>query len=557
MRLFPPLADRYRHPATAAGAWLRTRFPAWRSWLPAGVAIVLSVFVAVFIGEARQQRHRNDLLADFSFESRELGLRLQDRMIAYRQVLRGARSVFSSVGFLSKDEWAHYVANLYLDIDFPGIRGIGYVSKVVPEKRAAHIERMQTNGYPLYRIWPQAQGETRTPIVRLAPASESNDRLIGLDLGASAGLHDALAQSAVSAQARLSPPSTLPSPDAADPASPRADHIFFFQPIYEAGRRETPAEGVVADRGQALTGWMFGLFQPSELVSATLGPLPRNMSLKIYSGERLSADRLIHDSTLAQPVSWQGAVPLRVVIPLLLDGQSWTLVFEGFPRAYANQTAFNGEWLAILMICLLFSLSAFLMTRARASAVRLHNLSLELQVSNERYQFLATHDALTRVANRFLFQERLASTLAHSSRYGRPFALIYIDLDHFKAVNDQLGHHIGDLLLVDVTRRLQALLRDTDLLARRGGDEFVVLLPEVESIRDAERLADRICAALAQPFDLEGHPVAISGSLGLATFPHDGVQAEALVSAADHRMYLAKQQGRNRWLSQGMESLAA
>jgi diguanylate cyclase (GGDEF)-like protein len=547
--------DRYRRPISAAVGRLRARFPALRPWLPAGVAIVLSVFVAVFIGETRQQRHRHDLLADFSFESRELGLRLQDRMIAYRQVLRGARSVFSSVGFLSKDEWAQYVSNLYLGIDFPGIRGIGYVSKVPPDKQAAHIERMQANGYPLYRVWPQGPDDQRMPIVRLAPASDVNDPLIGLDLGASAGLREALEQSAVNAQARMSPPSSLLTQASADPATAHADHIFFFQPIYDPTRLMASAGAGEADRRLALTGWVFGLFQPSALVSATLGPLPRNMTLRVYSGDRQTADRLIHDSTAGQPVSWQGAVPLRVVMPLLLDGQRWTLVFEGFPRAYANQTAFNGEWLAILMICLLFSLSVLLMTRARASAVRLHNLSLELLASNERYQFLATHDALTRVANRFLFQERLASTLAQASRYGRPFALIYIDLDHFKPVNDQLGHHIGDLLLLDVTRRLQSLLRDTDLLARRGGDEFVVLLPEVESIRDAERLADRICAALAQPFELEGHPVAISGSLGLATFPHDGVQAETLVNAADHRMYLAKQQGRNRWVSQGIESI--
>ena len=557
MRLFQPLVDRHHHPIAAAVGRLRARLPLLRPWLPAGVAIVLSVFVAVFIGEARQERHRHDLLADFSFESRELGLRLQDRMVAYRQVLRGARSVFSSVGFLSKDEWAQYVSNLYLDIDFPGIRGIGYVSKVSPDKRAAHLERMQANGYPLYRIWPDGEAESPLPIVRLAPASEANDRLIGLNLGTSAGLGETLAQSAVSAQARLSPPSTLLSPDPAEPAGSRADHVFFFQPIYDASRREASADGTGPDRGRALTGWMFGLFQPSELVNATLGTLPRNMSLKIYSGDRLTADRLIHDSTIGQPVTWQGAVPLRVVMPLLLDGQTWTLVFEGFPRAYANQTAFNGEWLAILIICLLFSLSALLMTRARASAVRLHNLSVELQASNERYQFLATHDALTRVANRFLFQERLTSTLAQASRYGRAFALIYIDLDHFKSVNDHLGHHIGDLLLIDVTRRLQALLRDTDLLARRGGDEFVVLLPEVESIRDAERLADRICVALARPFALEGHSVDISGSLGLSAFPQDGAQAEPLVNAADHRMYVAKQQGRNRWISEGMESIEA
>ena len=163
-----------------------------------------------------------------------------------------------------------------------------------------------------------------------------------------------------------------------------------------------------------------------------------------------------------------------------------------------------------------------------------------------RMRRMAHEDALTGLPNRVLLGDRLRQAIRAASRDGHKVAVIYFDLDKFKPVNDTYGHAAGDRLLQLVARRLRAGLRDADTLARIGGDEFVVLLPRCDSQLDAIKVADNILFQLNQPFDdgeLQHH---ISGSLGIALFPDDGMDAEDLLRSADLAMYDAKARGRNR-----------
>lgn len=162
----------------------------------------------------------------------------------------------------------------------------------------------------------------------------------------------------------------------------------------------------------------------------------------------------------------------------------------------------------------------------------------------ERIQYMAHYDALTALPNRALFQDRLHQILAQSKRNGQTSALLFLDLDRFKAVNDTLGHHVGDLLLQAVADRLKACVRETDTVSRLAGDEFTVLLPNVHGREDAILIAEKITAALAAPFNLEGHEVTIGSSTGIAFYPADADSDEALIKCADHAMYAAKEQGR-------------
>lgn len=161
-----------------------------------------------------------------------------------------------------------------------------------------------------------------------------------------------------------------------------------------------------------------------------------------------------------------------------------------------------------------------------------------------RIQHMAHFDALTTLPNRALFHDRLSQVLAQAKREGHISALMFIDLDHFKTVNDTLGHHIGDLLLQAVAERLKACVRETDTVSRLAGDEFTVLLPRVHGLEDASLIATKITAALATPFMLEGHEVKIGSSTGIAFYPADAASDEALIKCADHAMYAAKEQGR-------------
>lgn len=157
----------------------------------------------------------------------------------------------------------------------------------------------------------------------------------------------------------------------------------------------------------------------------------------------------------------------------------------------------------------------------------------------------AHYDTLTGLPNRILLQDRLAQKIAQSHRTGERIAVMFIDLDRFKEINDTLGHAQGDMLLAQAARRLRHAVRASDTVARMGGDEFVVLIPELEEPRLAIRTAENIVENMAAPFDLDGHLVNVSASVGIVLYPDDGQDAESLLRCADQAMYLSKSRGRN------------
>lgn len=181
-----------------------------------------------------------------------------------------------------------------------------------------------------------------------------------------------------------------------------------------------------------------------------------------------------------------------------------------------------------------------------------HFISILEDVSEQkeaaaRIQHMAHHDTLTGLPNRSLFYDRLHQVLAQAKRNAQMSALMFIDLDRFKRVNDKLGHHVGDLLLQSVAQRIKDCVRESDTVARLAGDEFTVLLPHVEKREDAAAVAEKIVAALTEPFLLDGHEVRSGGSIGIAIYPADADSDEALVQCADTAMYAAKQKGRNTY----------
>jgi len=171
----------------------------------------------------------------------------------------------------------------------------------------------------------------------------------------------------------------------------------------------------------------------------------------------------------------------------------------------------------------------------------------ERKASEERVRHSANYDALTDLPNRSLFRERLELDVKHAARTGLPLALLYIDLDGFKGVNDSLGHGAGDQLLELAAARISSCVRETDTAARLGGDEFTVILTEVTVPRHIDALAAKILGALAQPFKVRAAQVSISASIGIALYPADGSTPDELVRHADAAMYIAKHAGRNRY----------
>lgn len=162
-------------------------------------------------------------------------------------------------------------------------------------------------------------------------------------------------------------------------------------------------------------------------------------------------------------------------------------------------------------------------------------------------RFKAHHDALTGLPNRELFKDRLQASINRARRYRRHFALLLIDLDRFKEVNDSLGHTAGDELLVEAARRLISCVREIDTVARLGGDEFAIVLSEMNADDEAEQIAQRAVALLNQPYYLDAGTAHISGCIGIAVYPLHGRDIEQLLRNADHALYQAKTGGRNTY----------
>ena len=170
----------------------------------------------------------------------------------------------------------------------------------------------------------------------------------------------------------------------------------------------------------------------------------------------------------------------------------------------------------------------------------------EIKQNQERLSRMAHYDPLTGLANRLLFNERLAHAIERAKRHGHQLGVMFMDIDHFKRINDSLGHGIGDELLVALAERLSPLLRKEDTLGRLGGDEFVLLLEENVRPALAQSIAIRLNRTLNEPFIIQGQHIAVSASIGVAIYPHDGEDSESLLRNADGAMYAAKNAGRGR-----------
>jgi diguanylate cyclase (GGDEF)-like protein/PAS domain S-box-containing protein len=179
--------------------------------------------------------------------------------------------------------------------------------------------------------------------------------------------------------------------------------------------------------------------------------------------------------------------------------------------------------------------------------------------AEEQIEYQAYHDALTGLPNRLLFRDRLTIALAHAKRQQKPLAVMFLDLDRFKYVNDTLGHSLGDELLRVLAARLRSVLREGDTIARMGGDEFTVLVADLRTPDDAAKTAQKLLDTVAEPVRVEGHELYVTTSIGIALYPNDGDTAEALLKNADTAMYRAKDAGRSsyRLCTRAMNSRAA
>jgi diguanylate cyclase (GGDEF)-like protein len=257
--------------------------------------------------------------------------------------------------------------------------------------------------------------------------------------------------------------------------------------------------------------------------------------------------RLKQQRTTRAKLTTAGAA---IIMGLAISGMHYTgMAAARFsPESYClTSTGANSNWLAgtvallslgalALTLTLLFYDAHLQRSRAHATA---------LQRANEQLQHVATHDALTGLPNRVLLADRMEQAIAQVEGTQRTFAVLMVDLDRFKSINDSLGHEAGDSLLKEVAQRIRASLRKIDTLARLGGDEFVVLLSDISGPHDVESVISSVLRNVGRPIELASIEVHTSPSIGVSLYPHDGTDAQTLLKHADAAMYHAKKTGRN------------
>lgn len=619
---------------------------------PTVLAFLLATVAGNFAANRIRQAHTQARESAFVLETTEIRLKIEERIKAYRQVLRGAQALFAASQQVTRQEWHQYVSSLRLHTDYAGIQGVGFALHLSANQLASHEQHIRAEGFPDYRVSPPGPRDEYSAIVFLEPFDWRNQRAFGYDMLSEPVRHEAMDRARTLGVAAMSGKVRLVQETSTD----IQPGVLLYLPVFRwDASLDTPAQ-----RERAFVGWVYMPFRLGDLISGTLGESADRIRIRIFDGHDDNPAALLFDSQAERPTA-VGTLTRRDMLEL--DSRVWTLTYDSTLGSPPDQDAIWLEQTAVAVIGALFVLLTAFFCAARQRAHALDHASASLRISEARYSalvnlshdgiasldtelrftfvnprlsallgypeaelvgqrfdslwpsddpsprralaarllrgesatyeqelkradghpitvivtdaphfdahgilrgviltitdiserkaseqrihYLATHDPLTGLANRAMFLDQMNTSLLIAQRHHTRFALLFLDLDRFKEINDTLGHPVGDELLITAARRMRQALRASDLLARQGGDEFMILLHDIHSMEEALGVAEKIRHAINQPFTLDGAERLVSVSIGIALYPDHGTSIEILTRNADAAMYRTKTAGRN------------
>ncbi|MEY2953130.1 MAG: hypothetical protein RLZZ401_1217 [Pseudomonadota bacterium] len=474
-------------------------------------------------------------MAKLESRSNEIQKSIQDRMNAYEQILRGGAGLIASMPQVTRERWASYVRYIDIEKNYRGVQGIGYAAYVPADARDAFVDAMREGGFAGYTIRPPGERTEYAPVSYLEPRTERNLRAHGFDMWSEPTRRDAMQRSRDSGKPAVTSRLKL----ASEPDASAAFGFLLYVPVYDIN---LPLD-TVAQRRAALRGFVNSPFRFDDLLRGVLGTSDEAIGLTLYDGLTEAPDtQLLEARSVAGrgPSEGPGAMPsVRVkTTAMAVHDHHWTLAFSA-PSIVDPHDLAATRWMLVSGL----TISALLGALTFALSKRV----LMIRTSEQHYFRLANFDSLTGLPNRAMFQDRLQRSVLQAGQEGRSFALLFIDVDHFKDVNDSLGHQVGDILLQALASRLQASVHEGDMVARLGGDEFTIILSDLSDNDSAGRWAQTLLDQLKEPIDLPGKSLSTAVSIGVTIYPDDGTQTSDLLRNADQAMYAAKRLGRNQY----------
>ncbi|MDD5296061.1 MAG: CHASE domain-containing protein [Rhodocyclaceae bacterium] len=496
--------------------------------------LVASLGVTALLWDHERQSNRGELRAQFDFALRDTVSRVEQRVAAYEQLLRGVQGLFATTDMTNRKAFRDYVETLQLDANFSGIQGVGIIERVPSAHKSAHVAAMRRLGYADYRISPDGEREIYGPIIQREPHVGRNRAPLGSDAWAEPVRRSAMEKARDSGLAAVTGKVQL----AVDPGVEENPGFIMVLPVFARGQ---PRDSV-AQRRASLIGWVYASFHMRDFMASLYGKQVPGLAFAIYDDVDTTDGALMYRAgTVPGKRGTVAHDALSANEYMIVAGHTWTLMLstqEEFEARYGRDTAsviaVTGVGLSLSM-----ALLGWFMVTGRARALR---LAAEM---TEELRHMAQHDPLTGLPNRALFSDRVQRQLADAKRHGGRFAMIFLDLDNFKPINDNYGHAVGDRLLQLVARRLQDSIRASDTVGRIGGDEFVVLMADLSGPDAALGLAEKIREVVRQPLLVDGRELNISCSLGVAVYPDNGTDEMTLTKCADESMYRAKAGGRD------------
>ncbi len=504
--------------------------------IPAAI-FAASVFSTISLWNKEYQSITQNLSDQLDKQLVEAIYPIQWRIKAYEQILLWIHGLFDSSKTVTREEFKSYTESLRLEKNFPEIPGISISYKVSRENLEEHIKMVRSEWFLDYGKQFDLNQKYFAPVVYIEPFSWKNLNAFGYDNFSNQTRKAIMEWVQDQDEPALSHPVCLIQ----EKGGKMNSSFLMFHSLY--GKNVSHIRDI--ERKRNLFGWSAIAFRFPDLISQVSNNQFSNIDLRIYDGKKEDENMLLFNSVTqekSQPRFW-----IKKIKTLNISGRDWTFVVRStgeFENSMHYQERLNNViyWWGTAFLWAF--LSYLIISTRRDSLDKIKKITE-----------LATHDALTNLPNRMGFLNGLKSMMAHANRNNKSVALMFIDLDKFKYVNDTYGHQVGDELLIEVASRMKKCVRTEDIIGRPGGDEFLMALSDVKNSDSASGVAVKIISSLAEPFDIQWHEIYIGSSIGISMYPDDADNIGNLQMYADMAMYSVKQHGRNgyHFYSPGMK----